>query len=75
MKISTRDVLGAVFGAPFLKDAKFYFAVWNVFVVFSWRAGVSLTAQEIGIVNMLIATVFGISPPTFTYFQQMRMKK
>lgn len=59
-------------GLPFLRDAKFWFALFNVLVIFAQRFGVTLTAQEIASVNLVIAVIFGISPPTIQYMRGLR---
>lgn len=58
-----------IFTAPFWTDAKFYFALFNVFVIFSQRFGLYLTTEEIASVNLLIAVAFGIAPPSAQYVQ------
>jgi hypothetical protein len=50
--------------APFLRDAKFYFAVFNTVVIFSQRWGFQFTSEEIAAVNLLIAVAFGVASPS-----------
>lgn len=64
--------LSDILGAPFLRDAKFYFAVFNAVVIFAQRFGVVLTAQEIASVNLVLAVIFGIAPPTIQYVRGLR---
>jgi hypothetical protein len=64
-----REILGIVFGAPFWKDVKFYFAVINAIAVFAPRFGLQLTLQELGAINLVIAVAFGVTPPTIQYMQ------
>jgi hypothetical protein len=55
--------------APFLRDAKFYFAVFNTVVIFSQRWGFQFTSEEIAAVNLLIAVAFGVASPSAQWVQ------
>jgi hypothetical protein len=58
-----------IFELPVWGDAKFYFAAFNVFVIFAQRFGLVLTTEEIASVNLLIAVAFGVASPSAQYIQ------
>lgn len=69
MKITLREVLGAVAELPILKNAGFYFGLWGLLVTFAPRFGVVFTQAEIGQVTVFIALLFGVTPPSAQWLQ------
>jgi hypothetical protein len=67
--------LSDITSAPFLRDAKFYFAAFNVFVIFAQRWGLVLTTQEIASVNLLIAVAFGVASPSVQWIQTRALNR
>jgi len=61
--------LSDLLSAPFLRDVKFWFASFNVIVIFSQRWGFNFTTEEIAAVNLLIAVAFGVATPSAQYVQ------
>jgi hypothetical protein len=61
--------LSDILSAPLWTDAKFYFALFNMFVIFAPRWGLVLTSEEIASVNLLIAVAFGVGRPSAEWVQ------
>lgn len=67
--------LSDITSAPFLRDAKFYFALFNTVVIFSQRFGFQFTSEEIAAINLLIAVVFGVASPSVQWIQTRALNR
>ena len=56
----------------FLKRPAFWFSLVNAVIVFLPRFGVTLDAQEIAAVNLVIAAAFNVVPPVNGYVAAKR---
>jgi len=56
----------------FLKHPAFWFALINAVVIFLPRFGITLSAQEIASINVVIAAAFNIAPPINGYVAAKR---
>lgn len=51
----------------FLREPTFWFALINAVVIFLPRFGITLNAQEIAALNLVVATAFKLTPPINSY--------
>jgi hypothetical protein len=58
-----------IINLPALRDAKTYFALFNVIVIFGPRWGLVLSMEEIASINLFIAIVFGVASPSAQWVQ------